>query len=728
MKSQTLRLESTPTHQPAQSVLYVKKYQLVPRSHSPPYLFVCIRNWEMDIIFKHKSITTIFGCLFALFLHKICFADKICTVPSEPVTIKENNTADTVVVRINTTTKDVTLNLTENPGNAFDLRGSELIAKKGLDFEITLTVIVRVVNINDNPPSFDKSEYTLDVNELTPVNTSIGLIEAIDDDSEVLYYSMEPTVNRYFRLETMYTPNILVNKILDYDVIQQVKLILHVQDTPPPSQLVEHSFTASATIIVNIIDIDNRPPWFQPCTRVTIGNAKICLSLGYKVRVNLTEKQDGALQLQPGPVFARDGDKSRNEEISYKIVRGNEDNIFQIDEKSGNISMLKPADIAGPISLLVLASQVVNRDQFATTSVTIDVMKKSRNAPRFEKDRYEGYVYSNSGPENMVLRDRTSNRPIRVRARDEDFASGINPDVRYEVQYSSYVNITTDGFILLKKAVRTDSFALQLRAVDVSTGEIGTASLSVTVVPSVGVQSPDEGYRAGDMALLGFVMAALLVLCLIVIGYLISRVKKGNPDAFKSECLGLCLKFTQPPNRPSPRDSMQFTYDGFLNEGDTGRSRSRRAELRERRLDAVQDVRVRVIPRKRQRHCSSCGLQTHTNHSHHSPAIQARGKANKHKVKSILAKERRKDDRQKTVWFKESEDSSDIEVEIIPDTIGLKPEEDMEKVEWDFASSQPQDSEMELGELTTLNIQDLSSRETAISDSREGLNTERRDQ
>ncbi|XP_026071710.1 putative protocadherin beta-18 isoform X5 [Carassius auratus] len=568
----------------------------------------------MDIIFKRKSITTIFGCFFALFLHKICFADKICTVPSEPVTIQENNTADTVVVRINTITKDVTLNLTENPGNAFDLKGSELIAKKGLDFEtlsgpeeltvqircnktghrsITLTVIVRVVNINDNPPSFDKSEYTLDVNELTPVNTSIALIEAIDDDSEVLYYSMEPTENRYFRLETMYTPNILVNKILDYDVIQQVKLILHVQDTPPPSQLVEHSFTASATIIVNIIDIDNRPPWFQPCTRVTTGNAKICLSLGYRVRVNLTEKQ------------------------------------------------------------------------------------------------------------------------------------GINPDVRYEVQYSSYVNITTDGFILLKKAVRTDSFALQLRAVDVSTGEIGTASLSVTVVPSVGVQSPDEGYRAGDMALLGFVMAALLVLCLIVIGYLISRVKKGNPDAFKSECLGLFLKFTQPPNRP--RDSMQLTNDGFLNEGDTGRSRSKRAELRER-LDAVQAARVRVIPRKRQRHCSSCGLQTHTTHSHHSPAGQARGKANKHKVKSILAKERRKDDRQKTVWFKEREDSSDIEVEIIPDNIGLTPEEDMEKIEWDFASTQTEDSEMELGELTMLNIQDLSSRETAISDSREELNTERRDQ
>lgn len=50
---------------------------------------------------------------------------------------------------------------------------------------------------------------------------------------------------------------------------------------------------------------------------------------------------------------------------------------------------------------------------------------------------------------------------------------------------------------------------------------------------AVGVQSPSEGYRAGDMALLGFVMAALLVLCLIVIGYLISRLKKRNPDTLK---------------------------------------------------------------------------------------------------------------------------------------------------------------------------------------------------
>lgn len=66
---------------------------------------------------------------------------------------------------------------------------------------------------------------------------------------------------------------------------------------------------------------------------------------------------------------------------------------------------------------------MTNKDQFAVTQLTIDVMKRSRNPPRFEKERYEAFIYSNSVPESMILRDRSTNRPFRVRARDEDFGS-----------------------------------------------------------------------------------------------------------------------------------------------------------------------------------------------------------------------------------------------------------------------------------------------------------------
>lgn len=41
--------------------------------------------------------------------------------------------------------------------------------------------------------------------------------------------------------------------------------------------------------------------------------------------------QDGPLVLEPGPVFAKDGDKNRSEQISYRILRGlNRTTTFKI--------------------------------------------------------------------------------------------------------------------------------------------------------------------------------------------------------------------------------------------------------------------------------------------------------------------------------------------------------------------------------------------------------------
>lgn len=42
------------------------------------------------------------------------------------------------------------------------------------------------------------------------------------------------------------------------------------------------------------------------------------------------------------------------------LLAGNEGNIFQIDEDTGNISMTKAADIVGPIVLTVLVSHMQN--------------------------------------------------------------------------------------------------------------------------------------------------------------------------------------------------------------------------------------------------------------------------------------------------------------------------------------------------------------------------------
>uniref|UniRef100_A0AAQ5Z9D6 Cadherin domain-containing protein n=1 Tax=Amphiprion ocellaris TaxID=80972 RepID=A0AAQ5Z9D6_AMPOC len=654
----------------------------------------------MEVKSKSKPVDVLLGCIVAVCFSALCSAERLCTVPPGPVSVPENNTADIQVVKI-ISGSDVTLTVSVNPEDLFYLKGNLLMVKKGLDYEslsssalvvwvqcsrsgsrsVNESVEVLVENVNDNPPNFAQNHYVLDVNELIPVNSSVGLIEATDVDSEPLYYRLESATDKYFRLENINSPKILVKSLLDFDVIQKISLVLHVQDTFNGSASNEPFFTSVATITVHVKDVDNRPPWFQPCLRTNLAIAKLCVSSGYRGKVNLTEKEEGPLVLEPGPVFARDGDKNRSEQISYRILRGNEGNIFQIDEETGNITMTKAADIVGPITLTVL---VTNRDQFAVTQVTIEVMKKSRNPPRFEKERYEGFIYSNSVPESMILRDRSTNRPFRVRARDEDFAGGVNPDVKYEVQYSSYVNVTSDGFVILKRVVKTESFALQLRAVDATTGESGTAALSVQVIPAVAIPSPSNvGYRPGDMALLGLIMAALLVLCLIVIGFLISRLWKGNASMDKiCECLGPCLRSDQP--RSGHRDSLQYTNDGFQNEADPSRGGTRRWNNVMPRRSTFPQPRGRVLPmERRSRHCSSCGV--YTNHVPKGspsarPARRGRGDGDEYSMRSILTKQRRREG-QKTVWFKESEDSSDIEVEIIPDTVGRVEEETEEELE-----------------------------------------------
>lgn len=169
---------------------------------------------------------------------------------------------------------------------------------------------------------------------------------------------------------------------------------------------------------------------------------------------------------------------------------------------------------------------------------------------------------------------------------------------------------------------------------------------------------------------------------------------------------------------------MEFTNDGFLNEADMSRLAMRRPDKRDRKQELTPKWRARVTPRERQGHCNSCGVRVHSNHVHRSsPALHPKAQGAKDQVRSILTKERKKD-KQKTVWFKESEDSSDIEVEIIPDDIGLKHEEQDDR----SPSLAPKASDMELGELTMMNIQDFDKKKENVSDTQEPTDPDKTDQ
>ncbi|XP_017341403.1 cadherin-related family member 5 isoform X2 [Ictalurus punctatus] len=600
------------------------------------------------------------------------------------VIFPENNAIGATVVEI-TADEGVSLNIIVNPDNAFGINGNLLVANKVLDYEAlpvgggltveiqctkdalteTLRVFVTVENINDNPPVFSSNRYTLEVNELSKVDTTVGKIEATDPDGDRLFYRLESPMEE-FGLLTDTNPVILVKKVLDYDTTKDVTLKLFAQDTAL-SSTVTPSHTATTTVIVTILDINNRPPWFQPCTESTVGTTKICVTSGYTGNVNLNEQAAGALTLDPGPVHAIDGDNGRNDPINYRIIGGNNDEIFSIDPNSGSITMQKPVGVHGPIILTVMAYELENPDQLATTTVILQVVISSKHPPQFVKPKYEGFISEDAGVGSIVLESKFSNIPLRVQATDEDFLDGVNPGIKFEVLENSGFKITPEGFIIMTRAASPGTVDLQISVVDTTNGESSTATLSVEVTP--GQPLPSGDFATADMVALGVSLAVALLICFVVIGFLAYHLSRFSTD-WKKLSEASIFRSSLSGGSGGPKDGVQYTNEGFQSDGDTDSVTSKQAaELALPRRPGLS----RSVPEVLETQRSVPTTQSRSSNDNSTlPTDSSSQNAsdntdNEKEVKPILTKERRMEDGYKAVWFKEDIDPNDKDEVVISD-------------------------------------------------------------
>ncbi|XP_076154911.1 cadherin-related family member 5 [Alosa pseudoharengus] len=428
---------------------------------------------------------------------------QICQVPSD-LLLPENTAVEHVIVTV-TTQGVVNLTLANDFNGTFRMDGNNVVLNKPLDYEtppisysvkiqctkdldiMETSIIVIVENVNDNPPVFKQNPYTLVVDELLPLFTDVGQIAATDPDNlGTLYYTIIPDPTKdYFELQAPSLPNILVKQRLDFDTVQRVQFTLIVQDTQTSTP---QTLSATTTVIIKIRDIDNRPPWFQPCTQETNNQATVCLNAGYKGQVTLTQQTTGPLPLTPENLRAVDGDKDLNAHISYKLLGVSD--IFDLNQNTGEITMNKPVDVEGPIILTVMAFQTGNADQFSTTTVTFEVKIMSVHPPTFEKDTYEGYISLDAGVNSLVLEGEFSTKPLRVQATDQDYADGFNPDVQYEIQGSSDFSITQQGFILMARTAPAGPVSIQVRAVDSKSGDEAVTAVQLVVSPGFSAELP----------------------------------------------------------------------------------------------------------------------------------------------------------------------------------------------------------------------------------------------
>ena len=176
----------------------------------------------------------------------------------------------------------------------------------------TASVMINVANINEFSPKFIGLPYEFLVQEKAFEGTSVGQIRAIDDDGNAIKYTISDGDTDLFYIEED-TGRIFVRKPLISRT--QYMFIARATDDGVPQ-----NFSLGVQVIVKVRESNDYPPVFT--------------SSNYHGVVIEKKETDKAVV----KVEAVDKDLQNNT-VSYSLVGGNEDNIFNIDSRSGEIKI-----------------------------------------------------------------------------------------------------------------------------------------------------------------------------------------------------------------------------------------------------------------------------------------------------------------------------------------------------------------------------------------------------
>ncbi|XP_065409715.1 protocadherin alpha-8 [Chrysemys picta bellii] len=363
------------------------------------------------------------------------------------VTVLENTAKGTLVIKLNATDLDegTNKNISYSFGNfvppivraAFNLNSDtgEIRVKGDLDYEHVelyeirveaqdkghqpmtgqCSVLLHVLDVNDNAPELAVTSLSLPVPEDAAPGTVVALISVSDRDSGdngKVTCSIPP--NLPFQLVSTFKNyhSLVLAEAVDRERVSEYKILVTARDegTPPLS--------ASSSILVPIADVnDNAPAFPQPVYTLFV-------------------KENNPPGAHLFTVSASDPDLRENAFVSYSVVErsvGEQplSSYISVHSESGHIYALQPFDYE---ELQVLQFQVSARDAgfpslCGNVTVQLFVLDENDNAPAVSP---AGSGRGSPGPELVPLSASAGHVVGKIRAVDAD--SGYNAWLRYEVQ------------------------------------------------------------------------------------------------------------------------------------------------------------------------------------------------------------------------------------------------------------------------------------------------------
>lgn len=273
----------------------------------------------------------------------------------------------------------------------------------------TAVLQINVVDENDHAPIFEKSSYETSVRESVPVGTVIFNVRATDEDAgvnaEIEYKIINQTgTNEAFKIDSK-TGVITTHDILDRESIPIYYLEISASDMASPL----FRKNSKTTLKITILDENDNFPQF--------------LNRSYSVSV--PEDIDWRNHPVITSISAIDSDERDNAAIRYSIYGGNTQKCFNIDSRTGEISVIAPLDYERDRSyrLNVRAQDAGSPPRSNTTVLLINVEDMNDHEPKFLSPMFQQIV-----PENT----RSGSNILRVQAYDED--SGHNSQLTFSIK------------------------------------------------------------------------------------------------------------------------------------------------------------------------------------------------------------------------------------------------------------------------------------------------------
>nr|ACI49172.1 hypothetical protein Csp3_JD01.004 [Caenorhabditis angaria] len=186
------------------------------------------------------------------------------------------------------------------------------------------SVIIQVARSPLHRPKFSASHYQTDISEKTAVGTQIYTLKASGEDmgpgTKPLVYSIfsieDVAMEEKIRVEPS-SGNVIIMEPLDFETSRQIRAIVQVRQA---------NFKNFATLIVNVIDENDNAPKFSQSNQIAF-----------------VDESDPVGSLV-AKVTAFDADNGENGMLTYTIISGNEQKLFELDKLSGEVRLAKPID------------------------------------------------------------------------------------------------------------------------------------------------------------------------------------------------------------------------------------------------------------------------------------------------------------------------------------------------------------------------------------------------